>query len=333
MSDNHQVEISVKPDGQRAAVLLNRQGVTVFADKCDPRSVRSRAALLKSVEARVPGVADQLPEIERRLLGLAASAASPEQVSANSAIPPIPEPWETSVDGADLMDELRALLEKHVVLPPHAAIASALWLLHTYCYQLFEYSPRLLVHGPEKRCGKSLLMRLLSTLAAAPLKCENVTAAVLFRAIDAWHPTLLLDEADTYLAGQYVSEDLRGVINAGHQQGGNVMRCVGDDHEPRSFPVFGPMALSMIGKPPSTIEDRSIAIPMRRKKSGEKVERLPIGCDLRAEFEELVRQMVRWVQDNEQRIRHDDSDPAPRQVLRTRSLTTSPVPRALAAAR
>jgi hypothetical protein len=84
-------------------------------------------------------------------------------------------------------------------------------------------------------------------------------------------PTLLLDEGDTYLRH---NEDLRGVIDAGHQRNGAVIRTVGEDHEPRRFSVFAPVVIAAIGDLPATIEDRSIKIPMRRRRPDEQVESL-----------------------------------------------------------
>jgi hypothetical protein len=42
---------------------------------------------------------------------------------------------------------------------------------------------------------------LLSALAARPLSTANVSAAGIFRIVDEFHPTLLVDEADIFLSG------------------------------------------------------------------------------------------------------------------------------------
>src|SRR5262249_17330189 len=199
-----------------------------------------------------------------------------------------PAPADEPVDGASLLDEVVQLTCRYVVLPAHAAVTVALWILHTYVYERFTYTPRLIATSPVKRSGKSLLLRLLEALTSRPLGCENISAAALFRSIESFKPTLLLDEADTYLAGEHVNEDLRGCVNAGFRKGGCVLRCVGDDSEPRAFNVFAPLALGMIGMPRDTIEDRSIVIRMRRKTKAERVDRLPAGRLLREFLEPTV---------------------------------------------
>jgi hypothetical protein len=83
----------------------------------------------------------------------------------------------------------------------------------------------------------------------------------MFRAVEAAKPTLLIDEADTFLAH---SDELRGISNVGNKKGGQVIRCVGDDAEPRAFAAFAPAAVAAIGHLPGTIQDRSITLLMRR---------------------------------------------------------------------
>ena len=82
-------------------------------------------------------------------------------------------------------------------------------------------------------------------------------------------PTLLIDEADTFLKE---NDELRGILNTGHRRGGQVTRTVGDDHEPRQFSTWAPAVIAMIGRLPDTLNDRSVVISLRRRKPSEKVE-------------------------------------------------------------
>src|SRR5437016_3893485 len=49
---------------------------------------------------------------------------------------PSAEPWADPVDGRLLLDSLRQLLTRFVILPQSAAEALGLWILHTYAFQL-----------------------------------------------------------------------------------------------------------------------------------------------------------------------------------------------------
>jgi putative DNA primase/helicase len=203
------------------------------------------------------------------------------------------EPWPAAVDGAAVLAETAAAIARHVALPPGAADALALYVAYTHGFEAFYFAPRLAITSPEKRCGKSTLLRVVGFLVARPLPAANITAAAVFRSIEVARPTLLIDEADTFLAEK---EELRGVLNAGHARDGCVIRTVGDDHEVRMFAVWAPVAVAMIGKLPDTLADRSISIAMRRRLPDETVERLP-RRDPRGAFEPLRRKLRRFMLD------------------------------------
>ena len=205
----------------------------------------------------------------------------------------MPEPWPDPVDGAALLDALAAAIRRHVVLGEAEADAVALWALPTHAFDAFSIFPRLFVTAPEKGCGKSTLLEVLSHLVPRPLGASSITAAALFRTIEAARPTLLLDEAD---ADARDNEDLRAVLDAGHRRDGAVIRTVGDDHEPRQFSVWAPVALAAIGHLPGTVEDRSIRIAMRRRRPDEKVEQLRDGRT--GHLEKLARMAARWAADH-----------------------------------
>ena len=198
---------------------------------------------------------------------------------------PEPEPWHEVVDGQVLLDELVAVLRRYVVLPDGAAEAMALWVLHTHTIESAEITPRLALLSPEKRYGKTLALNMLQKLVWRPLPASNVTPAAVFRAVDAASPTLLIDEADSFLKDNH---ELRGILNSGHCRGmAFVIRAVGEDHDPRQFSTFAPVALAAIGRIPGTLEDRSIIIRMHRKKHDERVKRFRM--DRTPELDKLAR--------------------------------------------
>jgi hypothetical protein len=132
------------------------------------------------------------------------------------------EPWPEPVNGSILLDELTQTIRRHVVLDAATADATALWIVHTHAIDAADISPRLAVTSPDKRCGKTTLLNLLTALVAGPVKTANMTVATLFRVIEAMHPTLLIDEADTFLIG---ADEMKGIINTGIAERGR--RCCG----------------------------------------------------------------------------------------------------------
>ena len=159
--------------------------------------------------------------------------------------------------------------------------------------QVLLHIPRLTLRSATPRCGKTTLRDVVAALVSKPLSADGIMAAALFRTIELARPTLLLDEGDTYLGD---NENLRGVLNSGHRRDGCVVRCVGDDHEPRAFSTWAPVLLAQIGKPPATVYDRSVVITLRRKKSSEQVEHFRPKA--RQELHVLARKAARWAQEH-----------------------------------
>ena len=124
-------------------------------------------------------------------------------------VAPHPEP----VAIGELLAEIEVTIKRHVVLSDAAATALAVWVVHTYVYETRDTVAYVAIESPEKRCGKTTLLTVLAAMADKPLVAANLTVGALFRAIDACRPTLFIDEADTFLAG---NSTMRGIINSGN---------------------------------------------------------------------------------------------------------------------
>jgi hypothetical protein len=254
-----------------------------------------RRALLRdrAVQALKVGGFDSPAKLIDAALPRSTAAESPPDAGSN-IFGAARDPWPELVDGASLITDLEAAINAHAVLPDGAAVAMALWILHTYCLDAAAITPRLAIISPTKRCGKTTVLKLLGTLACKPLAAASLTPAVLYRVVEAFSPTILVDEADTFLAEQ---DELRGILNAGHDRHSAVVpRCVGDDFEPKVFRVFGAVAIAAIGKLPDTLMDRSVVIEMKRKAPSEKVQKL--RRRQREALAALPRQCARWAADN-----------------------------------
>lgn len=217
-----------------------------------------------------------------------------------------PQPWPDRIVGSELLDEVLHTITKHVVLPVESAVPIALWIVHTHAIDAAQITPRLAIISPEKRCGKSTLLKLLGALVRRPLPATNITASVLFRTLETHRPTLLIDEADTFLRDR---DDVRGVLNAGHdRQNAGVPRCVGDDHEPRVFNTWGAVAFAGIGKQHDTLMDRSVVVSMKRRSPAEKVE--TFRRRQREALHDLHRRIAQWARDEVEGLRNVEPQPA-----------------------
>jgi putative DNA primase/helicase len=220
------------------------------------------------------------------------------------------EPWLDSVDGTTLVADMMEAITTHVVMSKHQALAIALWILHAHAIEAAEHSPRLQFESPTMRCGKSTALRVIKPMVPKPLGTENITTAALFRIIELCQPTLLIDEADSFLKREdgKDNEELRGIMNGGHYRGGMVIRTVGDNHEPKGFAVFAPVAFAWLvrhGRHVSdTLADRSITIELRRRKPEERITRL--RANRTDHLKTLGRRAARWVADHVQALRNAD---------------------------
>jgi hypothetical protein len=203
------------------------------------------------------------------------------------------EPWPEPVDGANLLDDLVGAFSRHLALCEGAAEAIALWVLFAHTHDAHQTSPRLAFLSPVPECGKTTTLSILRALVPRALPTSNITAAVIFRVITKRHPTLLIDEADTFMQG----DDMRGILNSGHTRAtAQVWRCEGESRDPKGFSTWAPVAIAKIGTLPETLESRSIVIPMQRRRPDERTQ--PIGAEDRQAWARLGSMAARWSADN-----------------------------------
>jgi Protein of unknown function (DUF3631) len=233
---------------------------------------------------------DEVVKAKRKALGL---DADDDSMQGSAVEFPEIEPWPGPVDGTALLDDLAAAIRSHIVLLDHARDICTLWAVHTYLIARFAISPKLNVRSVTKGCGKTTLLDVLGRLVHRPLATESITPAALFRVIAAYHPTMLIDEVDSFVGDD---RDLKSILNASHRYDGTVTRNVGDDHQPRRFAVYAATALSGIGRLADTLADRSIAVELQRRLPGEPITQLWAGRS--GGLDDLRRRIVRWVADH-----------------------------------
>ena len=213
--------------------------------------------------------------------------------------PHFPEmkPHPDPVDPAQLLDEIYDLIRTFVILTDEQAAAVTLWIAHTYFMDIVEITALLLVNSPEKACGKTQLLLLLERLTYRPLSAANASPSALFRVIEEWRPTILIDEADTFFKDNM---ELRGMINAGYSRDGAILRSesVGTTFEPRSYSVFSPKAIAGISLEkhlPDATMSRGIPINLRKKLKTETVSRLRYTD--KSAFAGYVERLMRFSED------------------------------------
>jgi hypothetical protein len=212
------------------------------------------------------------------------------------------EPWPEPVIGSELLDTIYKVVLDYIIMPKKSAIAFSLWTTLTYCYDAFRILPVQGITSPEKRCGKTRLLEVLSGLAYRAFPSCNLRPATVYRVIEKCRPCFLIDEADTFLPN---NDELRGVLNSGHAvKNAFVTRCNSETNEPERFSTWCPKAIALIGKLPGTLDDRAICISLKRKLPTERVKRL--GLDFDDECLDLRRKCQRWATDNIDKLKVAD---------------------------
>jgi putative DNA primase/helicase len=203
------------------------------------------------------------------------------------------KPWAEPVLTEWLLDRLSDFYTARAILPEHAAEAMALWCLHAWVHEAASASAFLQFVSPVPECGKTTAMEAMQWTVPRGIMATNISPSVFYRFIDRDHPTLIIDEVETYAK----REDVRGILDGSHTRAGSrTIRNVGDNHEPKWFSTWGPKVIGGLGKLAATIRSRCITIHMKRKKKTEKIIKLR-GRDT-DEFKALRSQACRWAADN-----------------------------------
>jgi len=176
-------------------------------------------------------------------------------------------PWDEVVNGSDLLDEIVAAQKRFLFASETVYRLVALWAVFTHAFDCFDCLPILLITAPTKGAGKSTLLTLLRYLTRKGLLVSSMTAAVVYRIGEQHQPTLLIDEAETFLRE---NEALRGVIDGGHTRSTAIVpRCDGDNNEVNSVA-------------PGSLQQRwrfaTRPLPFRRQGSGRRAGATRLVC-------------------------------------------------------
>lgn len=285
------------PLDEVAAVLKNVAAQLADADRLGKaiareESIRKLSEIGVRSAAKVVDAAFESTDMARQ--------ADNDQGSAMSFCDP--DPWPEEVSGSRLLTEIAYLIRRFVVLPPASIDAISLWIVFAHAHDIAQISPILCLTSPTKRCGKTTLLHLVGSLLPRPLFAANITPAAIYRTIERHIPSLLVDEADTFVRG---NEELRGILNSGHlRSAAIVVRTARGDFEPRTYRTWCPKVVALIGRLSDTIADRSIMIPLKRCIAGERPERLRF--DALDQLIPVQRRASRWAKDYATEIHYAD---------------------------
>ncbi len=175
--------------------------------------------------------------------------------------------WKLPIDAiectpASLYEEIYTFVQEYLVLKEVEYHLYTLWIMATWLVDDFDTCPYLLFIAP-KESGKSQAIILLEHLCYRAILSISTTPAALFRSIELWHITLLIDEAENQVRMDTESgQALYGCLNGGYKRNSYAIRIEGDNRIPTTYDVFGFKGIASTKVFHPTLESRSIIINM-----------------------------------------------------------------------
>lgn len=147
-----------------------------------------------------------------------------------------------------LFEEIRAFIHKYVDLSDLFEELTAYYVLLTWIYDAFEELPYLRVRG-DYGSGKTRFLLVVGSVCYKPMFASGAsTTSPLFRIIDAFRGTLVLDESDFRVSDERA--EIVKILNNGNSRGFPVLRTEvlrSKEFDPRAYTVFGPKIIATRG--------------------------------------------------------------------------------------
>ena len=195
------------------------------------------------------------------------------------------EPLEYGTE-EDLRSELSTFLHRYIDLSPEFAVVAREYVLFTWLYDSFNEVPYLRVRG-DYGSGKSRFLLSVGSVCYLPIFASGAsTMSPLFRIMDIFRGTLVLDEGD-FRASDEKAEVVK-MLNNGMSRGFPVLRTeqtASKEFNPRAFHVFGPKVIATRG----FFEDRALESRCISEVLGNRPLRRGIPLNLSEEFRHEAR--------------------------------------------
>jgi hypothetical protein len=166
----------------------------------------------------------------------------------------------------ELWNEIKAFIYEHLFLPDENLYdVLTAWVFASWIPEVWTVIPYIFFYGPVAS-GKTRGLEVLHRLSYRAIMSSNISSAALFRACEAWKPSLILDETEIY--NKQEKNEIIGLLNSGYRRGqfairvktterGEILEC---------FDVFGFKALAGTEGLAKTLESRSIMIRMLKNR-------------------------------------------------------------------
>lgn len=146
---------------------------------------------------------------------------------------------------AELLTEIRAFVHRYTDLSESFEEVATHYVLLTWVYDAFNEVPYLRFRG-DFGSGKSRCLQTIGSICYKPMFVSGAsTISPMFRIIDSFRGTLILDESDFRYSDE--KAEIVKILNNGNAAGFPVLRTEvtpAKEFNPRAFEVFGPKIIA-----------------------------------------------------------------------------------------
>lgn len=239
-----------------------------------------------------------VPELELRPGEVAVPYSAVNNLLAHEVVLLPSAPAEYGSD-ADLLARIRGFIHRYVDVSPLFEELAAYYVLLSWVYDAFHELPYLRVRG-DFGSGKTRFLLVVGSVCYKPIFASGAsTTSPLFRIMDAFRGTLILDESD-FRASDERAEIVK-ILNNGNAKGFPVLRTEitkSKEFDPRAYTVFGPKIVATRGY----FDDRALESRCLTEEMGQRQLRpdIPLNLDetYRAEARDLRNELLLY------RLRH-----------------------------
>jgi hypothetical protein len=178
-----------------------------------------------------------------------------------------------------LYEVIQQFIHKYLGVSPFYERLATYYVMFTWVHQKFNALPYLRALG-DWGTGKTRFLLVIGAICYLPIFASGATTvSPIFRIIDRYHGTLILDEADFKHSG--ADADIIKILNGGYQKAFPVIRSelINNRYEPVAYDVYGPKLIATRKRyKDKALESRCLTEDMDFK------HRPDIPCDLSPAF-------------------------------------------------
>src|SRR5205809_1388926 len=173
---------------------------------------------------------------------------SPHNNLIKSEVVLLPSEPEEYGSEEELLAEIQDFIHRYVDVSPLYEQIASYYVLLSWVYDRFNELPYLRLRG-DPGSGETRFLLTVGSLCYKPIFASGAsTVSPLFRIIDAFRGTLIIDEGDFRLSDEHA--DIVKILNNGNAKGFPVLRSEASktrEFNPRAYTVFGPKIVATRG--------------------------------------------------------------------------------------